>query len=106
MSVPFGWLCRSRKTKSAFWILAGYIGSYSVLSVCGQYQDNVSSLNKLGIYCKCVSDLNEWQPAFIMVTHHPGAPGQFRKMSANIPGYCFLPLVLFDQNYIHPTKHI
>jgi hypothetical protein len=60
-------------------------------------------LDKLGIITKGVSDREEWQPMFIIVTHFPGQDSHLR---ANVPGYFFMPLVWLDQHLWHVTKPI
>src|SRR6185369_1900914 len=72
-----------------------------ILSLLGQYQDNLGSLKKLGITTRGVSDRQEWQPLFIIVTDFSG---QASPSCANVPGYLFLPLVWLDQHFCHQTQ--
>jgi hypothetical protein len=106
MKIPFAWLFRTRRAKAALLIAAVYVCFYVVLSLCGEYRGNISSLERLGIITRGVSDVWEWQPAFVVVTHYPEAPGQPRFREASLLGYCFLPLVMIDQGYCHATKPI
>jgi hypothetical protein len=102
MKLPIDRLFRARFAMLAFGI---YIGIYATLSLCGKYEGNVSSLKTLGIYCSCMSDHVEWQPALITVTHGMlDGPGGTGHLCASALGYCFLPLVLVDQFCFHPTK--
>ncbi|SRR5258706_7409717 len=103
MKIPFAWLLNARGVKPGLLILGAYAAVYAVLSLLGHYQDNISSLNKLGIIIKGMSDREEWQPMFIIVTRFPG---QGSRLRANAPGYLFIPLVLLDQHLCHPTKPI
>jgi hypothetical protein len=106
MSIPFAWLFRMRGARAAFFVAAVYVGIYAGLTLCGQYQGNVSSLERLGIITRGVSDVWEWQPAGVIVTHFSAAPGQPRFRKASFLGYCFRPLVMIDQQYCHATKPI
>ena len=106
MKIPFAWLFRLRAARVTLSVLAVYVGVYTVLSLCGEYRDNVGSLNRLGIITRGISDLEEWQPAGVIVTRFPVAPGQPRFRKASLLGYCFLPLVMVDQQYCHATKPI
>src|SRR5438874_8861476 len=103
MAVPFAWLFRTRRARLCLLILSLYIACYAALSLCGRYQDNVSSLGELGIITRGVSDHQEWQPRFVIVTRFPGQASALR---ANIPGYLFLPLVLLDQRFCHRTQPV
>jgi hypothetical protein len=103
MKIPFAWLLKARGVKLGVLILGAYVAVYAALSLLGQYQDNVGSLAKLGIIIRGMSNREEWQPLCIIVTRFPG-PGS--RMRANAPGYFFLPLVLVDQHFVHPTKPI
>jgi hypothetical protein len=104
--MPFAWLFRKRATPIVLLIVEVYLALYAILSLSGHYRDNVGSLQRLGIMTRGWPDLSEWQPAGVIVAHHPAAPGQTRTMSASILGYCFLPLVTMDQRYCHVTKPI
>jgi len=106
MSIPFSWLFNTRRTKKIWLVTTIYLGLYAVLSLCGRYQDNMTSMESVGVYCMCTSDIDEWQPPFIIVTHWPAGPGQVRHMSASITGYLFLPLAWLDQKFWHPTKDV
>jgi len=103
MKIPFAWLLKARGVKLGALILGAYVAVYAALSLLGQYQGNITSLDKLGIITRGISDREEWQPVFIIVARYPG-PGS--RMRANAPGYFFLPLVLADQQFVHPTKPI
>jgi len=106
MTIPFAWLFRTKTARATLLMAAVYVAVYTLLSLCGEYRDNIGSLDELGIITRGVPDLEEWQPAGVIVAHYPAAPGQTRRMSANTIGYCFLPLVLVDQEYCHVTKPI
>jgi hypothetical protein len=103
MKIPFAWLLKARGIKPGVLILGAYAAVYAVLSLLGHYQDNIGSLDKLGIITRGMSDREEWQPIFIMVTRFPA---QGSRLRANAPGYLFIPLVLLDQHLCHPTKPI
>jgi len=103
MKIPFGWLFQARGMKPGLLMLGAYAAVYAVLSLLGRYQDNIGSLNNLGIIIKGVSDRQEWQPMFIIVTRFPGRGSRSR---ANVPGYLFTPLVLLDQHLCHKTQPI
>lgn len=106
MKIPFAWLFRTRRAKAGLLVAGLYLATYAALSLCGHYQGNVTSLDQIGIITRGVDDLDEWQPAFVMVTHFPAPPGQPRVRRANTLGLCFLPLVMLDQQYCHATKPI
>jgi hypothetical protein len=101
MRVPFAWLFKARGIKPILGLASAYVAIYSVLSLLGHYQDNLSSLKQLGIMIKGIPDRHEWQPMFTIVTHFPGQDSASR---ANVPGYLFTPLVLLDQNFCHKTQ--
>jgi len=103
MKMPFAWLFRARGMKRGLLVIGAYAAVYAVLSLLGQYQNNIDSLVKLGIITKGMPDREEWQPMFIIVTR---SPGQGSRLRANVPGYLFMPLVLLDQHLCHPTKPI
>ena len=103
MKIPFDWLFRIKAVKRGILALGVYLAVYAVLSLFGSRQGNVSSLARLGIIIKGISDRSEWQPRFIIVTHFPH---QDSPMRANLPGYFFLPLVFVDQHLCHSTKPI
>jgi hypothetical protein len=84
-------------------MLGAYLVAYAVLSLLGGYQNNISSLDDLGIITRGMPDREEWQPVCIRVTQFPGQASRSR---ANAPGYLFLPLVLLDRTFCHPTKSI
>jgi hypothetical protein len=106
MKIPLAWLFRKPWVKASL-IITAYVTLYATLSLCGQYKDNMASLQKLGIWCKCISDREEWQPAFLTVTQFPrNALGREGRISASLTGYCFLPLVLIDRHYLHPTYRV
>jgi hypothetical protein len=106
LKIPFARLSQRRGARAALYVAAAYAGAYAVLSLCGQYRNNVGSLDRLGIHTRGISDLEEWQPAGVIVAHFPAVPGEPRLMTANVLGYCFLPLVMIDQQYCHATKPI
>ena len=106
MKIPFAWLFRMKGARAALFVAAFYVGIYAMLSLCGGYRDNVGSLDGLGIHTRGISDLEEWQPAFVIVTHYPAAPGHPRFRAASLLGYCFLPLAMIDQECCHATKPI
>jgi hypothetical protein len=103
MKIPFAWLVRVRGMKAGLLVLGIYLAIYALLSLLGGYQDNVGSLDKLGIITKGMSDREEWQPMFVIETRFPGQGSHLR---ANLPGYFFMPLVLLDQHLWHVTKPI
>src|SRR5262245_3748982 len=94
MQVPFNWLFKARGVKPCLAIVGAYAAVYAALSFLGQYRDNLSSLDKLGIVTKGMPDRLEWQPMFMIVTHFPRQNAALR---ANVPGYLFTPLVLLDR---------
>src|SRR5438128_1031015 len=101
MKMPFAWLFQARGMKPGLLILGAYVAVYAALSLLGHYQDNIRSLDDLGIITKGVPDREEWQPMFIIMTRFPwqGSPSR-----ANVPGYLFTPLVLLDQHFCHKTQ--
>src|SRR5258705_366088 len=101
MKIPFAWLFKARGVKPGVLILGVYTAVYALLSLLGHYQDNIGSLDKLGIITRGVSDRLEWQPMFIIVTRFPGQGSPSR---ANVPGYLFTPPVLLDQHFCHKTQ--
>src|SRR5882762_1893935 len=101
MKIPFAWLFQARGMKPGLLIVGAYVAVYVLLSLLGHYQDNISSLNKLGIIIKGMSDREEWQPMFIIVSRFPGQGSPSR---ANVAGYLFTPLVLLDQHFCHKTQ--
>jgi len=103
MEIPFAWLFQARGVKPGLRILGAYVAVYAILSLLGHYQDNIGSLDKLGIITRGVSDREEWQPMFIIVTRFPVQGSRSR---ANAPGRLFMPLVLMDQHLWHPTRPI
>jgi hypothetical protein len=103
MKTPFSWLFRFRGTKSGVRILGAYLAVYTGLSLLGRYQDNIESLDKLGIITKGMPDRNEWQPILIIITHFPHRDSILR---SNVPGYLFMPLVFLDRHLCHPTEPI
>ena len=97
-------VCVRQPVKLRFFILLGlaaYMGLYGTLSLFGRYWDNVGSLTQLGIWCRGISDRDEWQPRHVIVTCFPGAGWSVR---ANFAGYLFLPLVALDRSICHPTQ--
>jgi hypothetical protein len=97
-------LAGSRKVKYGFLLfLILYVGSYTVLSLHGNYEHNVGSLAKIGICIASMSDRYEWQPRLIIVT---GFPDSYFSVFANPSGYFFMPLVYVDRLLIHRTKYI
>ena len=107
MQIPFDRLVGKWGARFVLRGLAIYVAVYVALSLCGRYLDNVNSLQRLGIYCLCISDLEEWQPALglVVVTHHVAdMAGVQGRQEANVLGYCFLPLVLLDRQLFHPTR--
>src|SRR6266571_2793778 len=101
MEAPFARFFRTRKMKAVLLVVAIYTGIYVLLSLGGEYRDNVGSLAKLGIIIRGIPDRQEWQPLFIIVTCFPGPDHALR---ANMPGYVFLPTVLLDRHFWHLTK--
>ena len=106
MKIPFAWLFRTKRAKAGLLVTGVYVGTYVALSLVGQYWGNVESLDRIGIHTRGISDVEEWQPAFVTVTHFPAPPGRTHRMTANTLGYGFLPLVVLDQQYCHVTKPI
>jgi len=104
MRALFKWLVGSRRVRFSFLIfIAVYIGIYAVLSSGGHYVDNVTSEEKIGIFCLCASDRDEWQPKAVIVT---GDSDSHFSLFANPSGYFFMPLVYVDRLWIHHTKSI
>src|SRR2546422_3142285 len=103
MKTPFAWLFRRRGVKAGLVILGAYVAVYAVLSLLGHYQNNIGSLDQLGIITRGVPDRWEWQPMLIIVTRFPGQDSRSR---SNAPGFLFRPLVFVDQHLCHPTKPI
>jgi hypothetical protein len=103
MSLPFAGLLRSRGARLSLRIVSLYAAVYLGLSFCGSYQDNISSLAKLGLVIRGMPDQLEWQPALLIVTRFPG-PGS--ALRANAAGYVFLPVVLLDQHLIHKNQPV
>ncbi len=85
---------------------AVYIGSYIVLSLAGRYEDNFGALAKISPACLCISDVDEWQPAFLTVASFSDAGMKEREIKANLGGYFYLPLVIADQHYWHVTRRL
>ena len=109
------WSCGSRKGRFVFLLcLAAYIAVYALLSSDGHYENNLSSLEKFGCLRNIAmtlsmdADRDEWQPKSVIVTSFPkGFRDPFLiHMHANLPGYCFMPLVCVDRMFIHKTKII
>jgi hypothetical protein len=96
--------------KARFALLASiaitYLGSYLLLSLSGHYRDNVSVVDDFGPPCLCVSSWEQWQPALIKAAYLPGYARDTPILITNGLGYLYLPLVHFDQEYFHPSRHI
>src|SRR5437016_2188362 len=103
MKIPFAWLFQVRGIKPVLLIVGAYVAVYAVLSLLGHYQNNIRSLDTLGIITRGVPDREEWQPMFVIMTRFPGQGSHSR---ANVPGYLFTPLVLLDQHFCHKTQPI
>jgi hypothetical protein len=103
MKTPFAWLIQVRGTKRVPVLLGAYVAVYAVFSLLGHYEDNVGSMEKLGIITFSISDREEWQPIFIIATHSPGLGSHSH---ANIAAHFFMPLICLDQHLCHPTKPI
>jgi hypothetical protein len=89
--------------KTGSLILGAYVAVYTLLSLLGHYQNNIESLDQLGIITRGMPDRWEWQPKFMITTHfpHQGSPAR-----SNVTGYLFMPLVFLDQHLCHSTKPI
>ena len=93
----------SRRFKFGVFVVVGlYLASYLLLSLSGHYQDNGTSVEKLGIYCWIISDRDEWQAKSVIVTTWPHSHSLF----ANPQGYFFLPAVFLDRLLIHRTQFV
>jgi hypothetical protein len=89
----------------AFVIFLSYVGSYAVLSLCGQYWWSGTDVN-----------VAEWQPRFVtlilQVEVHSiqglaEAPPKSEPpyvIKANALGYFYFPLIILDRGLIHKNK--
>ena len=84
-----------------------YVLIYVILSIAGEYDDNVSVLAKIEPPCLCISDLNEWQPLFVVAAHSPPyGEKQNRRRATNVLGFIFLLLLVLDQRFWHKSTWI
>lgn len=81
-----------------------YLASYAMLSIGGKYEDNYSTLGRLGTHCLCISDENQWQPSWLILVRT--TDGGVQTYYANAMAYAFLPLLKLDQAHWHPTSKI
>lgn len=82
----------------ASFLVVTYFVVYIALTSFGTYEDNLTTLSKLGKGCLCISDLELWQPRYIVHTRYNG-----RKYS-NALGSIYLPLIFLDHKYWHREK--
>ena len=78
-----------------------YVGSYTVLSLFGSYYGSQSGTLRY-YFGLSVTDRLIWQPAVIRGRLFTTIEGK-KVYQANLAGYFFMPLLLFDQKFIHKT---
>jgi hypothetical protein len=90
-------MMRFLKWVSCFLVVT-YFVVYIVLTSFGAYEDNITTLAKIGKGCLCVSDLEFWQPRYILHTRYNG------RRYSNTLGSIYLPLIFLDHKYWHKEK--
>lgn len=82
-----------------------YVGSYTILSVCGEYQISMSGENRYygGI---AFMDMYKWIPYGIVCEVYRGVSGREEIRGLNLLGALYSPLVWLDRRYIHKNKYI
>jgi hypothetical protein len=93
-----------RNIKIAVVIIAVYLGSYVILSLCGGYVLTQSGLLRYG-FGLSVSDIQQWQPRFAFCQRFRQVDEHWT-LRANFLGYVFAPLILCDQAFVHKTVHL
>lgn len=84
-------------------ILAIYVGSYSILSANGQYYGRPSGKRRLS-FGWAITDLYVWFPAGMTWERRKSISGDY-VIDADPPGWVYLPLLLIDRKWVHPTGH-
>lgn len=85
-------------------LLATYVLSYVLLSVCGGYLLTQSGRVRYG-FGFAVSDIEQWQPRWAWCQRFRRIDGS-HTLRGNWLGYAYAPLILLDQKWIHPTRAI
>jgi hypothetical protein len=80
-------------------VLVLYVGSYAILSATGGWVVSESGEVRMIL---AVSDIFEWQPRYGFCERFRRIGGEY-KLRGDYLGYCFAPLILLDQYYVHRT---
>ncbi|MEY4590584.1 MAG: hypothetical protein RL497_2660 [Pseudomonadota bacterium] len=81
-----------------FFVVIIYCIFYAALTKLGAYEDNVTTMSKIIAPCPCISDLEFWQPKYILYTQYDG------RKYVNALGLIYEPLTILDQKFWHKTK--
>ena len=77
-----------------------YVGSYTVLSICGEYQITMSgelrAFGGIGFM-----DMYKWTPYGVICEVYRGPSGRKQIRGVNFLGVLYFPLVWLDRRYIH-----
>ncbi len=90
-----------------FAVVAGllfYIGSYSCLSLSGQYAWSQSGRVRYA-FTLSVSDISIWQPKFLYWQRFINVKGE-KTTRGNFVGYVYCPLIMLDRWWVHPTERL
>ena len=88
---------KSLRLVSCFVVIA-YFVVYMFLTAFGRYEDNLTTLSKIYHDCLCISDLELWQPKYVLFTRYNG------RIYANTLGLIYSPLIFLDQKCWHKDK--
>ncbi|TWT63442.1 hypothetical protein [Rubinisphaera italica] len=92
-----------RKTFKIAFVLLIYVGVYSILSANGQYYGRPSGELRLDSGW-AITDLYVWFPAGIIWERRKSISGDYI-IEADPFGWFFLPLIVADRKWVHPTGY-
>ena len=92
-----------RKIFKIVFVLMMYVGVYSILSANGQYYGRPSGERRLNSGW-AITDLYVWFPAGIIWERRKSISGDYI-IEADPFGWLFLPLIVADRKWVHPTGH-
>ncbi len=97
----------NKKQKIALCILAitVYLGSYTVLSMCGEYQITMSGEHRY-LGGLAMMDMYKWSPYGVTCEIYRGPNERKEIRGLNILGVLYSPLVWIDRKYIHKNESL
>jgi hypothetical protein len=101
---PIDYLNKKKNTIYILTIII-YLCSYTILSICGEYQITMSGENRY-LVGLAMMDMYKWTPYGVVCEIYRGPNGSKGIRGLNFLGALYSPVVWFDRKYIHKSVYI